>query len=201
MEDSGFILWIIIFAVAVLQGIGQKKKKPGQKGGRVPGAPRPKRAPRPVASTSQPSGEGEAVDGEETSEGMIPSDVWAEILGLARGDAPEPKEQIPTPEEDSLVLADVPEREPRPERRETRPAPVSREFPVSHGADAVLHPTQPSRYESRLAVRGIPESAEKPVGRSGIKTGLFGSGSPRELRKAVVLQEVLGPPVSMKEEG
>ncbi len=188
MEDSGFILWAIIFAVAVLQGIGQKKKKkPGQKGGRVPGASRPKGAPRPVAST--------AGDGEETSEGMIPSNVWAEILGLARGDAPKPKEQIPTPEEDSPVLADAPEREPRPERRETRTAPVS------HGADADLHPTQPSKYESRLAGRGIPESVEKPVGRSGIKTRLFGSGSPRDLRKAVVLQEVLGPPVSMKEEG
>jgi hypothetical protein len=193
VEDSSFIFWIIIFAVAVLQGIGQKKKKPGQKGGRVPGASRPKGAPRPVAST--------AGDGEETSEGMIPSNVWAEILGLARGDAPKPKEQISTPEEDSLVLADAPEREPRPERRETRPAPVSREFPVSHGADAVLHPTKPSKYESRLAGRGIPESVEKPVGRSGIKTRLFGSGSPRDLRKAVVLQEVLGPPVSMKEEG
>ena len=202
MEDSGFIFWIIIFAVAVLQGIGQKKKKPGQKGGRVPGASRPKGAPRPVASTSptqDEGGDGEGGDGEETSEGIIPSDVWAEILGLARGELPKAEEQIPVPAEDP-VLADVPERKPRPVGREASLAPAPREFPVSRGADAVLHPTPASRFESRLAVRGTTESAEKPVGRSGIKPGLFGSGSPGDLRKAVILQEVLGPPVSMKED-
>lgn len=196
MEDTGFFFWIIIFAVAVLQGIGQKKRKPGQKGGKVPGAPRPKRTPRPVASTSPTPEKGG--EGETSSEGMIPKDVWAEILGLARGELPKTEKQAPGPEEDP-VLADVPEREPRPARREAPLAPT-REFPVSHGADAVLHPAPASRFDSRLAVPETAETAEKSVSRSGIKEGLFGSGSPRDLRKAVVLQEVLGSPVSTKEE-
>jgi hypothetical protein len=35
--------------------------------------------------------------------------------------------------------------------------------------------------------------------RKSVRAGLFGDGSARELRKAMVLKEVLGPPVALKE--
>jgi len=34
-----------------------------------------------------------------------------------------------------------------------------------------------------------------------IREDLFGSGSPEELRKAIILKEVLGPPVGLRDQG
>jgi hypothetical protein len=94
------------------------------------------------------------------------------------------------------------EEEPQEERpREERP----RAFPTSHGAEAVLHESKRSDFESRLAITRTPFPDSKAGGNrgggEGVRAGLFGSGSPEELRKAVILKEVLGLPLSLREEG
>jgi hypothetical protein len=211
--EDGLFIWLIVFAVAVLQGIGQRKKKSGQRPGQkpgmgkgpVPGTPRR----RPVQSRGEPVSEPatsttrasssprEEAGPDPSSEGLIPADVWEEILGLARGKPPEPKpEPVPSPEEDLSSGWEELEEEPR----ETRPKPVSRELPPSHRAGAVLHQTAVSDVESRL---GVPASAVPAAGASEegrVRQDLFGSGSPEELRKAIILKEVLGPPLSLREE-
>lgn len=246
MEDTGLFFWLIVFAVAVLQGIGQKKKKPGQRGRRPSGANLPRRPsgrpvepsdrelaglpePSPAASTEAAGEE----DAEGSSEGMIPQDVWAEILGLARGEprAKQESQPIDDLEDEDLEMdeplgaqgpdeSDLPERRSResrpPERRprEVRPrdvarrplppvAPASRAVPVSHTAQASLHTTSSGDYRSRLGLEdeqadGVHD-ADSASGQPGARAQLFGDGSLGELRKAVILQEVLGPPVGLKE--
>jgi hypothetical protein len=249
VEDGGLFFWLIVFAIAVLQGIGQKKKKPGQRG-RVPSGKEPRQVPQPdpgesveidleaarpdATRASGPSGPAE--DGKDSSEGMIPADVWAEILGLARGQPPRrdpargparPTAGGPTAnryEEDPVMdrieagaVEPAPEARPRPEpvrRERQRPVPERvtppRNVPPSHTAAGRHHKTAPSDYESRLGISteegvgvastdevGVPDA----VGESGRVTPmakLFGTGTKDELRKAIIVKEVLGPPVGMK---
>jgi len=226
--DEGLFFWLIIIAVVVLQGIGRKKRKAGQPGQEPPGSPGPRTAPpgdqegvtastassrptvaspRPTMDSPRPGQEvAEEASSEESSEGMVPADVWAEILGLARGETQRAEPEAPPPAE----AAPVPwarEERPREDRpaaavalREGPPPPVVRSFPTSHGADAVLHQTKTGDFESRLAVSRTPTPELEPGGGRGVRAGLFGSGSPRELRKAIILKEVLGPPLSLREE-
>lgn len=226
MEDTGLFFWLIVFAVAVLQGIGQKKRKPGQRGRRPSGADLPRRPGKPLETEEQEmsrprppvpvgSTEAEAEREDGSSEGMIPQDVWAEILGLARG---EPKaESPPTPDKDpdaDLVAMDEPlgaqgfDDLPQPERRsrEFRPRDVRRSEVGSREVGREIQESDPPA-SGEYAVRRRREEVPRRLAESGYdaddtgdtaRTQLFGAGSVKELRKAVILQEVLGPPVSLK---
>ncbi len=216
--DEGLVFWVILFAVVVLQGIGRKKRKPGQPGQKPPGLPATRPTPpqareRATASsppTQAPSRPSQDEGDDEPSEGMIPQDVWAEILGLARGD---PQRAEPDPPPEAVPIPGSREERPReePSRQERQVASVapreepvrvsSREFPSSHGANAVLHQSKPGDYESRLAVSRPPARDSGEVETVGIRAELFGSGSAGDLRKAIILSEVLGPPHALKEEG
>ncbi len=216
MED-GLFFWLIIVAVAVLQGISRKKKKAGQPGQKPtsstrlqPGSPRPQpgssrpRPDRPAGqervtaasrTTMAPLHTGQD-DGEEepagvSSESMLPGDVWAEILGLARGEPRRAEPEASPPSEAVPVLVST-EEEPREEG--------PRDFPASHGAEVALHESKRSDFESRLAITRTPFPDLKAEGGGGVRADLFGSGSPEELRKAVILKEVLGLPLSLREE-
>ncbi|MFH1762680.1 MAG: hypothetical protein ABIF09_00685 [Gemmatimonadota bacterium] len=195
--DEGLFFWLIIIAVAVLQGIGRKKKKPGQPGQKPPGptAPRPGQ-PRDhgrVTASSRPPmapprpGQDEEASG--SSEGMIPGDVWAEILGLARGETRQDDPEIPPSSEERPAASAA--------RREEPPPLEERPFPKSHGADAVPHQSKPADFRSRIAASSTPLEVERGDTRD-IRTMLFGSGSPAELRKAFILKEVLDPPPSLR---
>ncbi len=232
------VFWVILIAIAGLQAIARKKKgKPGQPDQKPPGLARPRPAPPqardrvtassgPTQASSRPAQE----DGDdEPSEGMVPQDVWAEILGLARGD-PQRAEPDPPPE----VVPIPGSREERPQEDQLREDPprqegsaasvapreepvrvAQRHFPSSHGANAVLHQSEPGDFESRLAVSrpssrdfesrlavSRPSSRDLGEGETeGTRAELFGSGSPGDLRKAIILSEVLGPPHALKEEG
>jgi len=217
--DEGLVFWLIIVAVAVLQGIGRKKRKAGQPGQKPPSLPQTRSAPpqaqervtassRPTQVSSRPE---EDDGGDESSEGMIPQDVWAEILGLARGDPrrdePEasPQPEAPLPESGEDRSREESPREERPAasvlHRETRASPAPRPFPTSHGANAALHQTRPENFESRLALPRPPPPESQRGGARDVRAGLFGDGSPRELRKAIILKEVLGAPLGLREEG
>lgn len=213
MEDGGFFLWLIIFAVAVLQGIGQRKKKPGQRPGRGAGPVQrsPRRRPAQIPDESVPdqprsttlasSSDPDPGDKEASSEGMIPSDVWEEILGLARGKPPAPKpESVPRAESPSELPSAEEEAPRRPLPERGRPEPKARAIPASHRAGAVHHRTAVTDVESRLGVVASPVQGTGREPGDGVRQELFGSGSVEELRKAIILKEVLGKPLALREE-
>jgi len=133
---------------------------------------------------------------------MIPSDVWEEILGLARG-KPRRPEPEPDPVAESSYEAD-PRYEEEASRQVTqdweRPQPKPRAMPSSHGAGAVHHRTAAGDVESRLGVVASPLPGTGKEGGDGVRQELFGSGSAEELRKAIILREVLGRPLGLREE-
>lgn len=221
---DGLFFWLIIVAVAVLQGIGQKKRKPGKPGQRQPDSrPQGQQAETSTRPGQTRPGTGEpglANDEGASSEAMIPSEIWEEILGLARGTPPKRRRAQGAPEGEVEEVVSLESEEGVPRERDRMPpkklesrwasppsaaslpdyAPAARKFPASHGADAVLHGSKPSGSESRL---GVPRQSailgSEGRGKS-VRAELFGGGTLRELRKAIVHQEVLGKPVSLKDD-
>ncbi len=242
-EFPQFLIVLIFIVVSLLEGIGRRKKA-GQQGkprpgptraeapGRVPGAgqARPRPAPAPA-----PAEAGKRRDA-ASSEGLIPAEVWEEILGLARGTPPQAPAPVPAPapvegsqrrdeaaglRRRNETLEDLPEFEARsletvpegPKERpilpDERPAPGGpgrRPTPAPTPQRAKPVPIQVGAYPARVFERrlssfegeiGDPGSA--PAGHLGLRAELFGSGSPEELRKAVILKEVLGPPLALRE--
>jgi hypothetical protein len=117
-----------------------------------------------------------------SSESMINADLWEEIAGLGRGRAPTPAETTPPP------ARPLPTRAPRP-------APAHEEHVVhrSHvgfGSD----PSERARSEQDgLDPLARRSSADASAVRQQLRTlGMHA------LRQAVILHEVLGPPVSTR---
>jgi hypothetical protein len=217
--DREILFLLIFFVFAVLQGIGPKRKQDGKQRGQPPtgtgegGAPgqgrersqaasrervedarrdRVQTAPRsregfPAASRERPEAAareraGAASRPEQqpvrSSEGLIPGDIWEEIMGLARGGTAPAK----------------PADEPAPSRKSP---PESREGAVARKpspASVLRRPSPPV-----APVPSEPASAVISRSRKSVRTELFGGDSARDLRKAIVMKEVLGPPVSLKE--
>lgn len=215
--DGGALIYILIFVVlAVLQGLGQKRREaerksrprpegglpaPGSKGGEARPLPQPRRRTAP-----------------ESSEGMIPSEVWEEILGLARGkpSSSTPAEAPPRPKAPSVgvPVEEIPPSEARsleelePRARKTRVdktgagKAASSKLAPRVGSTTSSKPVSPSG-EALPQGRAIPASSARrrslaARGRR-MRKGLLGSGSAEELRRAMVLSEVLGPPQSLRE--
>ncbi len=78
--DNGFIQFLVIAAfviISMMDGAARKRRKEAQRLGQLPtfdGLPETADDPSEVA---------------ESSEGMVPTDLWEEIAGLARGEVPE----------------------------------------------------------------------------------------------------------------
>jgi hypothetical protein len=131
---------------------------------------------------------------------MIPADVWEEILGLARGKPPAPKpEPAPEPEPgfetwQEFEAEPVPEAEERSSRRH--------ESDLDRRRAAVARP--PIQAQEVGSGRGVVTAPVPVVRRAvddgGVRGDLFGSGSPEELRKAIILKEVLGLPLALRED-
>jgi len=169
---------------------------------------RPEQAlPKPASNSTGASASQELSQGKaKSSEGMIPAEIWDEILGLAQGRPPR-AEPDPGPPAEEIPISVPREEGPRETspatvvaRRESRPPPEERAFPSSHGAEAALHKTDPSDVESRLAVSTPPLPAAGRGGSRRVKAELFGDGSPEDLRKAIILQEVLGEPLAFRKD-
>lgn len=145
-----------------------------------------------------------------TSEGLIPADVWEEIQAMARG-APAPVRNAPP-----APPAPAPRRAPAPTsaRRTSRPPapPMSLEArkgrpPAVPEVDVVVpehavhltHAAYGKPVQDRLT--GFDDT-HKPRGLSveavALRRVLRGGGAP--LRQAILLQEILGPPVSLKDD-
>ncbi|MDH3205002.1 MAG: hypothetical protein OEO79_00240 [Gemmatimonadota bacterium] len=122
----------------------------------------------------------EAKSDAEGSEGMIPTDIWEEIAGLARSKVPAPTRPAPAP----VKVESIP----------ARPVETHR----VHRAHAGYGTDPSSRARSEqdgmdpLAVRS---SADVLAIRHQLRAGRHA------LRQAFVFREVLGPPVSLRREG
>lgn len=230
----GELIFVLIFiAFSVLEAVGRKKKGAQRKGGpgrspdpstgERPGRKEPSRSGSSASRSRMPDREEEA--GAQSSEGLVPEDVWEEILGLARGaptraepthradTLPEGRE-LPPPEGESLE--EIPPFEARSlETVEARPEPDwripdrsrARDQDRKRGGKAELPPVPGSKVRGMPAVaaaeigsgEGVAApSKSKPKG-GRVRQEIFGDGSLKELRKAVILREVLGKPVGMEE--
>jgi hypothetical protein len=211
-----FIFIAVIIALTMAEGVGRRRKRAGKgplgqtpTAGKPPGPTR-EAPPRTVrrAPPPQPASSG-GVGSEDTSEGLIPADVWDEILGLARGEAKRPVPPSSTPEaavetEERSVESLEPRREPQREpRREPRPEiPVlAGEDPGRVGSPRRVEPDVPagrSRFAVAPAIQ-VTEEGRKTGEKENLRRKLFGGDSPQYLRKAIILKEVLGPPLALRE--
>lgn len=222
-EFSGLIFILVFIAFSILEGIGRKRKAQERKGGAEGTSPTP-----PVGAGRAPEAPARKTAGGEggSSEGLIPKDVWEEILGLARG-APPPSSKpepgpvpdpssAPRPPREAETLEEIPPFEARSLEplyvEHERVSQRSRDVEVATGTRA---PEALTSRDRRGAGGGkgrgaaVLEMGQAPgpmaahrrrIGGRRLRKELFGRGSPEELRKAVVLSEVLGPPVAMRDQ-
>jgi hypothetical protein len=206
---SGLFIVLLFIAFSVLEGVGRKRKGQQKAAPGEPAAPGPTDAsssrPAPTPSRS-PAGAGRGEQG-RGSEGLVPKEIWEEILGLARGEPPKPRTAAPGP----------PPRPPRPEAetleeippfeaRSLEPLEVDRDRPPprERGREQDRPARSGSGYSKALTPRE-PSSPQRTgaLAASGrgrkLKGDLLGDGSPEDLRKAIILTEVLGLPLALRE--
>ncbi len=186
LVEGLFIL--IVFVVMIVQSVAAQKKKQRQEAERqraqgqsgLPEMEEPADADREAWDSST----GET----DSSEDLIPHEIWGEIAELAGGrrsaePAPEP---APTPEPPAAWESRLPTR-PTPAVPEESPAPDrSRKLAAQLGEDATPAP-------------GLQLEGAEGEG-TGRLEWLFGGKDPEALRKAILLREVLGPPLALREE-
>jgi hypothetical protein len=144
-----------------------------------------------------------------SSESMIPADIWEEIAGLAReakvelpAPRPKPRPRLPQtqlPQERRVPGPKRPAPKPTPARpRPTPPSPAFEGTPahtvhLSH----VGYGSDPSERE-RSAQDGLdPLARTLSADAAAVRRQLRGQGA-HALRQALILQEVLGPPVASR---
>ena len=224
----------------MMDGVARKRRKEAQQLGRLP---EPSRIPE---ADHDPD------DGGESSEPLVPADLWKEIAALARGEAPAPRGEAPAPTAEpsaSRPPSVSPERE--SEMREwgaSRQALTQARVPGSEGREPVapaarrsaqldapaptmtpsgdlqggyLHPDQALTHEEHAQIAPlerplpvetphdfVPHSLEplskprKQPGRTPQRRSLLSgvrSGSKQSLREAIVLAEVLNPPIVLRD--
>lgn len=151
------------------------------------------------------------------SEGLIPPEIWEEIQILARGGTPPSKAPVETPPPSSAPPRTEPmrrSRQPRPRApeevkvRSRKPAVRKQESraPVA-GTDVaqpvhevhLAHAGLGTPVGSRLTPFADPQEAGPPSEARAARR--FLEGGVERLREAVILREVLGPPVSLRTGG
>ena len=190
-------------------------------------------------------------DGGESSETLVPGDLWKEIAALARGEVPAPRGEAPAPRGERPATRSQsvsPEREseihewvapgqalpqagPGSEGRERVPtaarrsaqldAPAPTMTPSGDLQGGYLHPDQALTHEEHAQIAPlerplpvetphdfVPHSLEplskprKQPGRTPQRRSLLSgvrSGSKQSLREAIVLAEVLNPPIVLRD--
>ena len=153
---------------------------------------------------------------EESAEGMLPRDLWEELEGMVRGPAPLPQEvpRAPVPEAPRSRVPEVPEpaleerRGSMEARREQghglesrrrdggRSTPAPRAVVGSDEARRSRH--TPAAVMAEASAPAISTPQEGGRGRDAFRT-VFGGPGRANLRRAVLLREVLGPPLALRE--
>jgi len=231
MEQLIFVAIIVIFSI--LDSVARTKKKRQQGRGPLPTPEAPedwewedeaeshdtrpsydevevRRAPeeaepRPQYTRPYGSTGGSTSSAPKGSEGMIPTELWEEIAGLARGRIPQPEPQ-PRPQAKAPVPRPAPPR-PAPRREPSRPAPSAR--PDVEAAPA--RPIETHRVHRAHAGFGTDPSSRAPSREDGldplaVSLGIDADAARHQLlsrdrhalRQAVILQEILGPPAALR---
>jgi hypothetical protein len=212
------IFFAVLIFFSILESVARQRKQ-RQGGGAepspLPGSePLPREGERSAAGRTARAGD---EDREQSAETVLPADLWEEIAGLAAGGLPEaPPETAPRR---PRKPADGQRR--RPERSRPRPLEGRRERGASADRAARGSERRPTRWTpSTTGAHPIHEAhrdygtapSERPPSQLDWKppaTGnenakrvralLRGSGGTDALKQAVMIQEILGMPVSMKD--
>ena len=224
--DDGLIqfLFIAIFViVSMMDGAARKRRKEAQRLGHTPEANRIQEAEDDLGEVAQ------------SSEGVVPEDLWEEIAALARGALQTPTldpspSADPTPEEggwtapgQDLPANRVPGKDTgervrwSAERPEWLDAPVPMETRSGDLQGGYEHPDQAATHDEHRARRLREERPHEPVlhasepstvprkappSRGGASRSLLAGvrhGARRSLRDAIVIAEVLNPPLGLRE--
>ena len=221
------LIGIILFVSSLLDAAARKMRA-GQEGSEPVPLPPPDEVPEvrrsrasapPLPSYDHdPSFDDAAGAGSQggrtTSEGLIPADVWEEIQALARGGKPAPRPAPPPQPAEAPTRAPARAQAKAPVREVRPPTPPMSTVPRRERAPAVpevdagvapehfVHATHAkygkpvqdrlTGFDEEHRARGLsPEAAA-------LRRVLRGGGAP--LRQAILLQEILGPPVSLKDD-
>jgi hypothetical protein len=217
---DGLIQFLVVAAfviISMMDGAARKRRKQAQSLRQLP-------TPDGFSEAADDLVQADESPGEREPEGMVPQDLWKEIAALARGETPASRrEQL---ESGGLSSADDPDSELEawlaPEQdvsTKTRSADLQagylhpdqalthREhaqvaFPVEPVPEEPPHefvphpPEQPSKAQTEL--RRTQKSRTQKAG--GLLSGV-NLGTRRSLRDAIIVAEVLGPPVTLRDLG
>ncbi len=176
LVEGLFIL--IVFVVVIIQSVAAQKKKQRQ-----------------VAERQQAQGQSGLAEMEEPadlSEDLVPHEIWEEIAELAGGRLSAQPTPEPTVTSEPLSAWDI-------GLRAHLAPPVTEESPV---------PDRSRKLAAQLKEDATPASTSAPELQLEVAEGegtgrlewLFGGKDPEALRKAILLREVLGPPLALREE-
>jgi len=207
--DEGFgqlLLFLFFLAAAVFDAIGRGRTRRR----RMEEMEREEEALEVDALSAESPGPMEGARGEEeaesprrTAEVLIPDDLWAILTGGAPrpGTPPPPAEDIPA--EEPSVPAGVREEEPVAEWGETTWGSSEEEFPWRPLAvEPRPMPVLPPPPLPPAPARGFsPERRSSGEGVGSDYARRLRSGNVSDLRAAIVLREVLGPPVALRRPG
>ncbi len=144
-----------------------------------------------------------------SSESMIPADIWEEIAGLAReakvelpAPRPKPRPQLPQTQLPQERRVPQPKRPPRPSPTRARPSAPSPAMEGTAGHAVHLshvgYGSDPSE-RARSAEDGLdPLARTLGADAAAVRLQLRVQGA-HGLRQAMILQEVLGPPVGSRD--
>ncbi len=220
--DDGLVQLLVVVAIiifSIMDGAARKRRREAQSLGHLP---TPDGFPE-AADDLDPADESSG-----RSEGIVPEDLWKEIAALARGEVPASRQEEPatrgpsatdddpnseleewtSPQEDVSAktrLADLQSGYLHPDQalthREhaqvappTRPLPeeLPEELPEALPHEFVPHPREQPRKPEKEPRRARPARSLL----SGVRLGAKSS-----IREAIVLAEVLSPPVTLRDSG
>ncbi|MEC9354687.1 MAG: hypothetical protein VX507_00515 [Gemmatimonadota bacterium] len=115
---------------------------------------------------------------------ILPADLWEEITGAMRLPEPEPVEETP-----------LPEREPVRTSRKRQLDPSIHPIHSTHPE----YGTDPSERTASIQ-HGLGSLTDTLELRASVARDQLGLGDRKALRKAVILHEVLGPPLALREQ-
>lgn len=205
---EGLFILIVIVGSIVQSAVAQKKKKEQQREMERRRAAEQSGLPKGEPASARRAAEEE----EDSSEELIPTVIWEEIAELAGArppsrPAPEP---APTPGPPTTL---EPGRRPaearyEPRERSKTPEPGLRTPPAP--APTPRETTSLPERSRRLAAELGEERSSTPAPDLQLEVmegedskrleWLFGGTDPAALRRAILLREVLGPPLALREE-